>query len=721
LPEGPEIRREALRIAAAVAGVRLERVEYRVPRLAARAKRLERAQVEAVTSHGKAMLIAWSNGLTHFSHNQLYGKWRIVVASRLAALLERRAPSVRVVIATPSHAAVLLSATQIALLTATELARQPYLARLGPDVLDRSTTRASVLRRLSDPAFARRSLASLLLDQTFLAGLGNYLRSDILHRARLRYTRRPVDLAPDQLAMLADSILVLPRHSLRTGGTTNDPVLVATLATQGVTPDASACTRVKGCLATCADGRSGGWTWGAAESTSARAVNRCDRKAGRGSRDSSPRTPNGSAPMIHARRRPSSIPTAGPLGERFAAVRAQTMALAAPLSPEDCAAQSMPDASPVKWHLAHTTWFFETFVLEPHAGDYRSFDPAFRVLFNSYYNAVGAKHPRPERGLLTRPSLDAVLAYRAHVDAALAPLLDADGPWRATIELGLHHEQQHQELVVTDLKHLLSRNPTRPAYLPAWPLTTVAAREPGWFAHPGGIVEVGHAGPAFAFDNEGPRHPVLLQPFELATHPVTNGEYIAFIEDGGYRRPELWLSLGWDAVGTQRWEAPLYWERRDGAWWTFTLRGMAEIDPAAPLTHVSLFEADAYARWAGARLPTEFEWEAVASGAPLQGNFLENGVLHPLALRDASARGQPTQLFGDVWEWTQSSYAPYPRFRAAEGAIGEYNGKFMCNQVVLRGGSCATPRSHIRASYRNFFPPESRWQFSGLRLARDVD
>ena len=421
--------------------------------------------------------------------------------------------------------------------------------------------------------------------------------------------------------------------------------------------------------------------------------------------------------MKQSLRRPAA--NRSPHAGRFAAIRARSLHLAAPLSAEDCAAQSMPDASPVKWHLAHTTWFFETFVVAPHVRGYRPFDPSFRVLFNSYYNAIGDKHPRPERGLLTRPPLSAVLDYRAHVDAALEPLLAAKGAWSPLVELGLQHEQQHQELIVTDVKHLLSRNPLKPSYLPAWPLTPVAARDPGWCEHPGGIVDVGHDGTGFAFDNEGPRHRALLHPFALATHPVSNGEYAAFVEDGGYRRPEHWLSLGWDAVVAGAWSAPLYWEKRDGAWWTFTLRGMAPVDAAAPVAHLSYFEADAYARWAGARLPTEFEWEALAATLPVEGHFAESGVLHPLALREPSPRGRLAQAFGDVWEWTQSSYAPYPRFRAAGGAIGEYNGKFMCNQYVLRGGSCATPASHVRATYRNFFPPEARWQFSGVRLASD--
>jgi len=410
------------------------------------------------------------------------------------------------------------------------------------------------------------------------------------------------------------------------------------------------------------------------------------------------------------------------LHDRYSTVRAASMALSQPLSAEDCALQSMPDASPVKWHLAHTTWFFETFVLVPHAAGYQVFDSSFRMLFNSYYNAVGDKHPRPERGFLSRPDLATVHRYRAHVDAALqrflsrAPASDV----AALIELGLHHEQQHQELIVTDSKHLLSRNPTRPAYLPRWPLRAVQPLPLRWIPHQGGIVDVGHAGETFGFDNETPRHRVLLEPFALASRPVTHGEFAEFIADGAYRRPELWLSLGWDRVQAERWQAPLYWEWRDGAWWTFTLHGMAEIDPHTPVCHLSYFEADAFARWRDARLPTEFEWEAIATRVPLEGHFADSRVFHPLPASDAGTAAAPVQMFGDVWEWTSSSYAPYPRFRPAAGAVGEYNGKFMCNQYVLRGGSCATPAGHVRATYRNFFPPEARWQFSGLRLARDA-
>jgi ergothioneine biosynthesis protein EgtB len=415
--------------------------------------------------------------------------------------------------------------------------------------------------------------------------------------------------------------------------------------------------------------------------------------------------------------------SATPLARRFEAVRATTERLAAPLSAEDCALQSMPDASPVKWHLAHTTWFFETFLLERFVADHVPFHPQFRMLFNSYYNAVGERHPRPERGLLSRPALEEIRAYRAHVEAQLAPLIaraDADSGIASLLELGVAHEQQHQELILTDVKHLLSRNPLQPAYMERWPLTPVRSRPSRWIACAGGLVEVGHASAGFAFDNEMPRHEVLLTPYEIASHPVTHGDFVAFIEDGGYARPELWLSLGWDTVQAQRWTQPLYWERRDARWTTFTLHGRCEIDAAAPMTHVSYFEADAYARWAGARLPTEFEWEAAAAGAPSDGNFLDSGALHPLAPRADAPEGRPGELFGDVWEWTRSAYAPYPGYAPAAGAVGEYNGKFMCNQYVLRGGSCATPRSHIRATYRNFFPPDARWQFSGLRLARDA-
>jgi ergothioneine biosynthesis protein EgtB len=411
------------------------------------------------------------------------------------------------------------------------------------------------------------------------------------------------------------------------------------------------------------------------------------------------------------------------LSQRFTEVRAMSRALAAPLTAEDCAIQSMPDASPVKWHLAHTTWFFETFVLSRARPERTPFHPAFRMLFNSYYNAVGDRHPRPQRGLLSRPALEEVLAYRGQVEHEISELLEAGtlgSDLLALIELGIQHEQQHQELILTDVKHMLSCNPLRPAYQKTWPLTSIHSRAGHWIGFDEGLHEAGHEGDGFSFDNERPRHRVFLRGYELASQPVTHGDFLAFIEDGGYERPELWLSAGWDAVVQRHWEAPAYWERVDGEWHTFTLHGMAPIEANTPVCHVSFFEADAYARWAGARLPTEFEWERAACDVPREGNFLESGALHPLALRESPPAGTLAQAFGDVWEWTRSDYAPYPGFRTEEGAVGEYNGKFMCNQYVLRGGSCATPASHIRATYRNFFPAEARWQFSGIRLARDA-
>jgi ergothioneine biosynthesis protein EgtB len=381
----------------------------------------------------------------------------------------------------------------------------------------------------------------------------------------------------------------------------------------------------------------------------------------------------------------------------------------------------MPDASPVKWHLAHTTWFFETFVLERQDARRKPFNPAFRVLFNSYYNGVGERHPRPQRGLLSRPSLAEVLDYRDAIEHEVLEALQAgrlDAQAQALVELGIHHEQQHQELILTDVKHMLSCNPLKPVYRKPWPLTAVAARRMEWVRFDEGIDEIGHDGRGFAFDNEGPRHRVFHEAFALATRPVTHGDFAAFIQDRGYQRPELWLSAGWDCVVQRGWEAPLYWQKIEGAWHTFTLHGMAPIEENTPVCHVSFFEADAFARWAGARLPTEAEWEIAARTSPIEGNFLESGALHPLALREAPRDGALAQIFGDVWEWTRSDYAPYPGFAPAPGAVGEYNGKFMANQYVLRGGSCATPASHIRATYRNFFPADARWQFSGVRLAR---
>ena len=408
------------------------------------------------------------------------------------------------------------------------------------------------------------------------------------------------------------------------------------------------------------------------------------------------------------------------LAERFRDVRAHSRRLAQPLSDADATAQSMPDASPAKWHLAHTTWFFETMVLKPNAAGYQLFDPTFNFLFNSYYETIGERHPRPMRGLLTRPSLERIMDFRAHVDQAMETLLGADlaPEVAALIELGCHHEQQHQELLLTDILHLFAQNPTRPAYRDPEPVAVAPTPgETGWATFDGGIFEIGHDGSGFAFDCEGPRHQVLLQPFRIADRLVTNGEWISFMADGGYRKPLLWLADGWAQILAHRWEAPLYWEQRDGEWWTMTLRGMQPVDPAAPVTHVSYFEADAFASWAGKRLPTEAEWERASAGLPVAGNFAGSGRLRP---KPAGAEGGLKQMFGDVWEWTRSPFTPYPGFRPAEGAVGEYNGKFMCGQFVLRGGSCATPDGHTRATYRNFFQPDKRWQFSGLRLAEDA-
>jgi ergothioneine biosynthesis protein EgtB len=428
--------------------------------------------------------------------------------------------------------------------------------------------------------------------------------------------------------------------------------------------------------------------------------------------------------------RPDSSPAPHPgsaLGDAYARVRRTSLALAAPLSDEDCQVQSMPDASPVKWHLAHVSWFFETFLLERFEAGFAPFDPAFRVLFNSYYQGIGERHPRPQRGLITRPTLAEVKHYRADVDERMAALIASrgdDAELAALVTLGLQHEQQHQELILTDVKHLLSFNPTHPPYARRWPIGAVNPQPLRWHGHEGGMFELGHDATldgAFCFDNETPRHPTYLAPFELASRPVSNDEYLAFIDDGGYRRPELWLSMGWDWVQAGSREAPQYWQHDAGRWLSHTLQGLVEIDPHTPVCHLSYFEAEAYARWAGARLPTEAEWEFAARRlSKMQRphhNFADRGAFHPLPAA-GSARDEPVQMFGDVWEWTQSNYNPYPGYRPLPGAVGEYNGKFMCNQFVLRGGSCATPAGHVRASYRNFFPPDAQWQFSGLRLAR---
>jgi len=422
-----------------------------------------------------------------------------------------------------------------------------------------------------------------------------------------------------------------------------------------------------------------------------------------------------------------SIPS--PSAERNAALRAlyqsvreASTRLGAPLSDADATVQSMPDASPAKWHLAHTTWFFERMILEQHLPGYRVFDPQFNFLFNSYYESIGARQPRPRRGMITRPSLGTAQAYRGHVDGAMASLMrdDLAPPVAELIELGCNHEQQHQELLLTDILHLFAQNPLRPAYKDPGPVAVgkIDSAPPAYRSFDGGVVDIGYDGAGFAFDCEGPRHRVLIEPYRLADRLVTNAEWLEFMADGGYRNPLLWLSAGWATAQSEGWTAPLYWEDRNDGYWSMTLRGAQPIDPTAPVTHVSYFEADAFATWAGQRLPTEFEWEHAALSEPLRGNFIDSGRLRPAPAQ----AGQPglRQIYGDVWEWTRTAFAPYPRFKPAEGAVGEYNGKFMCGQFVLRGGSCATPSNHMRPSYRNFFPPDARWQFSGLRLAGDA-
>jgi ergothioneine biosynthesis protein EgtB len=409
------------------------------------------------------------------------------------------------------------------------------------------------------------------------------------------------------------------------------------------------------------------------------------------------------------------------LARQFRAVRAFSRQIAAPLQIEDMVVQTMPDISPTKWHWAHTSWFFETFVLERWERDFEPFHTQYRYLFNSYYQQVGPQFPRPQRGLLSRPTVDDVRRYRESVDARVGALFEGDVPEpeevARVLEVGIHHEQQHQELMYTDIKHVLGTNPLRPAYGPALVRSATGFDPPReWQAFEAGTREIGHPGPGFAYDNELPRHQVLAPAFRLATRPVTTAGYLEFVEDGGYERPELWLSDGWDCVRGRGWRAPFYWEQRDGEWWQYTLAGMRALVEDEPVCHVSYYEADAFATWAGARLPTEVEWETAAAAERVAGNLATGATPHPG--RAARPEGPIAQLFGDVWEWTASPYGPYPGFRPPSGALGEYNGKFMCNQFVLRGGSCATPSGHVRPSYRNFFPPDARWQFSGLRLAR---
>ena len=405
------------------------------------------------------------------------------------------------------------------------------------------------------------------------------------------------------------------------------------------------------------------------------------------------------------------------VAQKYQQVRQLSEQICHPLLTEDYGIQSMPDVSPPKWHLAHTTWFFETFLLVPNLPGYQVFHPQFGYLFNSYYETVGQRHPRPQRGMLSRPTVAEVYQYRAYVDEAMQLLFSQfdHAALESLIQLGLHHEQQHQELLLTDIKHILAVNPLRPAYRLDLPSIAqpVEAKE-HWLDYPGGLSLLGHEGESFAFDNELPRHSVYLQDYWLAARLVTNGEYLEFMQAGGYEQAEHWLAEGWAIVQAEGWRSPLYWEQNENEWQVMTLAGMRSVNLSEPVCHVSYYEADAYARWVGQRLPTEAEWE-IAAQVPLQGNFLDSGYLHPMP---ATGSTRPDQLFGDVWEWTQSAYLPYPGFQTAPGAVGEYNGKFMCNQMVLRGGSCVTSHSHVRSSYRNFFPPATRWQFSGIRLAK---
>jgi ergothioneine biosynthesis protein EgtB len=412
------------------------------------------------------------------------------------------------------------------------------------------------------------------------------------------------------------------------------------------------------------------------------------------------------------------------LAAAYGEVRSLTEKLAVPLSAEDQTVQSMPDASPTKWHRGHTSWFFETFVLRESFPGYEEFQSGFSYLFNSYYQSIGPRYERARRGSVSRPGCAEVAKYRAHVDCAMSKAISAgvlDEASLGLVELGLHHEQQHQELLLMDIKHVLSLNPLEVCYLP-WKTparpTETSGSQPAWIGHEGGVARIGHDGDGFAFDNEGPSHEVLLSPFKLADRLVTCAEWLAFIDDGGYRAPQLWLAEGWDRKTAEGWEAPLYWDRTDGSWDVFTLGGRRSVDPDEPVCHVSYFEADAFATWAGARLPTEFEWEAVArcsldSGGGVSGQLDDSACVHP-----TSQDGR--EMFGGTWVWTSSAYLGYPGFQRARGAVGEYNGKFMVNQQVLRGGSVATPRGHVRASYRNFFPAHARWAFSGVRLAKDI-
>jgi ergothioneine biosynthesis protein EgtB len=416
--------------------------------------------------------------------------------------------------------------------------------------------------------------------------------------------------------------------------------------------------------------------------------------------------------------------TESPLADRYLAVRRLSETLCETLEPEDCCIQSMADVSPTRWHLAHTTWFFETFILASQSF-YKPYQAEYSFLFNSYYNALGEQFPRARRGLLSRPTVAQVFEYRHEIDEQMLRLLsdasfDSQASVRERIELGLNHEQQHQELMLTDIKHVLSCNPMFPTYRPGT-FPSAQAADVGWFDYNEGIYSIGHEGNGFAYDNEGPRHRVFLEAFQICNRLATCGEYLDFINDGGYKRPELWLSQGWGAVQEHGWKGPLYWRQTDEQWDEFTLSGLQPLDTLRPICHLSYFEADAFARWAGARLPTEAEWEVASGSLPVEGNWADTliasgAAIHPATMQCENVK--PSQMFGAVWQWTASPYIAYPGYRAADGALGEYNGKFMCNQYVLRGGSCATPANHIRRTYRNFFPPDARWQFAGLRLAK---
>lgn len=417
--------------------------------------------------------------------------------------------------------------------------------------------------------------------------------------------------------------------------------------------------------------------------------------------------------------------TLADLLHQYQAVRSFSEKLCEPLETEDYVVQSMPDVSPTKWHIAHTSWFFETFIIKENDPDYRPPHPMYPYLFNSYYVAAGQRHCRPKRGLISRPTVKQVYDYRAHVDQHMLAFLEGLEDerldhWAPIVEIGLNHEQQHQELMLTDIKHNFSINPLQPAYAQLRQLQhTGAAPALRWITFSEGIHTIGHDGMGFAYDNESPQHRVFVEPFALGSRLVTNGEYLAFMADGGYERPTLWLTMGWDAVQNEGWNAPLYWEQHDDGWWVMTLHGLQKVNEAEPVSHISYYEADAYARWSGARLPTEAEWEIAAASLPIEGNFVDSGSLHPAPA--SSHNNGLAQMYGDVWEWTQSHYSPYPGYRAITGALGEYNGKFMANQFVLRGGSCATSLSHIRPTYRNFFHADSTWQFTGFRLARTID